>query len=344
MSAKRDQSNQVAPEGQADDSIRWEDYLPAARSFVDAARERYGVPGLDIRCEDADPGGEGDEGGKKPTIDLNHPHVQAAISAAERRAREAARAELEPHKQQLLDELKPFKALGKPDELKNRLERLEKLETDRKAADAGGDPDKFRAAVEAAAQEKAQEYIGQYKDRDKANETKITELEAQVTEAQKAAHRRFVESSIVRAAMPEDTKIVQDGAWDYLVSQLEPLVVPHEIEGLGVVPRLKRNETLIPTTNGKSPDGLMDLRELFTLARTGKGPVPNIGFCFISNGAGSGTTTPGDKASGPGNFWKLSQEQRMKTLREHFDGDADKYKAWMEDSPKPEAESKGATA
>lgn len=340
MSTKREQT------------IEWQDYMPAARLAVEASRERYGIPGVDLRCESeagsggADAGeGGGNEGGQGGAggVDLSSPQVQAAISAAERRAREAARAELEPHKQQLLDELKPYKGLGRPDEVKARLAELEKLKTARQAADAGTDPEKFKSAVDAAAQEKANEYIAQYRDRDKANETKISELEAKVAETEKLAHRRFVESAIVRAAMPEDTKIVQDGAWDFLVSQLEPMVVPHELEGLGVVPRLKRNDALVPTTNGKSPDGLMDLRELFSLSRHGKGPVPNIGFCFVSNGAGSGTQTPPGSPSGPGNFHKLTQEQRMTVLREHFKGDKDKYLAWMEDSPKPDAAGAAAT-
>lgn len=351
MDTIRDQETAGAPEGQAK---RWQDYLPIAADLVETYREQlFGSSGIDIRCEgDAGAGGagegEGDAGGDAGGaggVDLSSPQVQAAIAAAEKRAREAARAELEPHKQQLLDELKPYKGLGKPDEIKQKLAKFEDLETERRASEAGGDPDKWRAAVDAAAKEKADEQIRQYRELDEAKDAKIKELEAGLEESKKASHRRFVENAILKAAMPEDTKIVHDGAWEYIVSTLEPMVVPHEVEGLGTVARLQRNGALIENINGKSPDKLMDLRELFALSRQGKGPVPDLGFCFVSNGAGSGTASPsGGGSGGPGNFHKLTQEQRMKALHEHFGGDTEKYKAWMEESPKPDQKAAGAAA
>lgn len=303
--------------------VDWRAFLPEALRRVDAAKSRYGEH---TRCEtpsggeggDGGEGGEGGDGGAGD-IDLQHPSVQSAIQAAISRERQAAQqreAGLKKNRDELLGEKKRWAQLGSPEEIQAKLEEAERLRTEAAAAGAGSDPEKFRAAVERAAQEKLQLEQKRLSGVLEAEKTKVAENEKTIAELQRQAHRHFVAAELFRAAMPDDMKIVHDGAWDYLIGILEPMVVPHEIDGLGKVARLQQNETLVP---GGGPDGLMDLRELLSLSRQGKGPVPNIGFALVSAGKGSGTATPKGSSGNPppGNWWKMTEDQRSKYIAEH---------------------------
>jgi hypothetical protein len=311
----------------------WFDYLEAAQERVAKSVETYGDSRY--RAEDTS-GAQGangeDEGGDDGAgVDLANPAVQQAIQAAVARERQAAMQReqgLRENRDQILGEKKLYAELGKPDEIRERLERLQKLETDVQAAGVNADPDEFRRAVEEAAQRKYVERERSLSDVMTSKDAKIEEL-TKATEALAAEkHRSFVAEQLLRAAMPEDYRVVQDGAWDYLIDTLAPHVVAHEVPGLGAVARLQKGEgTLVP---GSGPDNLMDLRELLPLARQGKGPIPNLGFCFVSAGRGSGTTSPSGGKTSAGNWWKMSNEQRIEYTKENG---LDAAKALMEKSP-----------
>lgn len=316
----------------------WKDFLPAARRRLEEAKDQYGDFGARLEDDPTKGSGDDDRSRESDSVDLQNPQVQAAIRAAVQRERQAAQereAGLKENRDDLLKEKKKWSELGDPDQIAKRLERLEKLENDRAANDVGVDSEKFQAKVDEVAQKKYEARAKELRDVMESKDEEIAKLKAAREDAEKAAHRRFVEANLVRAAMPEDTKIVHDGAWKFLLDTLEDVVVEHEVDGLGKVPRLKINGALHP---GNGKDGLMDLRELYDLARQGKGPVEGLDFVFVSNGKGSGThSTDNSKPTSGGNWWKMSDSEQTAYVNEHGAAAAQEL---MDESPRPEAAEK----
>lgn len=295
----------------------WESFLDEARDRVLESKLRFNDPLGLIRMEDE----EEDEGSADPNKpDLSAPEIQDAIRKAVSAADERFRKEtegLKKNRDEILAEKKRWQALGDPEELSERLKKAEELERKLSAEKAGMDPEKFNNEVERVAAEKdkvrQQEFRGVLDSKD----GKIKELETQVEELHRKSHRSFVAKELVLAALPEGTELVQHGAWDHLIDSISPYVVEHQPDGLPYpVGRLRVNESLVP---GGGPDNLMTMRELLPQIRMGKGPLPvNLGYCFVSNGKGSGTTQPSSRVSAgeSGNWWKMSAEDQDAYIRD----------------------------
>jgi hypothetical protein len=313
----------------------WRAFLPEAHRRLEASKALHGGEGTRCEAEGEGEGGEGgdDGAGGAGAVDLENPAIKAAIGKAVERERQAAttrEAGLRQNRDTILEEKKRWAKLGTPEEIEAKLADAERIRTEAVAAGVGADPKKFSDAVEKAAQEKFTQEQKRLSGVLEAEKAKVAEHEKTIADLSAQRHRTFVAAELFRAALPDDAKIVHDGAWDYLINTVAPLVVEHEIEGLGTVARLQVNETLVP---GSGPDHLMDLRELLSLARQGKGPVPSIGFALVSAGKGSGTTTPKGSQGNPppGSWWKMTDDQRAAYTTEH--GSA-KAQALIESSPR----------
>lgn len=300
----------------------WKDYLGKGQEALAAAKVTYGDN--PFYCDATLTSGSEestDQGSAEGTIDLQNEEVQKAIQLARAQERQqAAQREkgLRDNRDAILAEKKAIEqrleGLGEPDSIREKLAKLERYETEKSANKAGTDPDKFQAEVERVAQAKFEQARKEQSAVLQAKDEEIAKLKAASEALDVKSHRLFVAQEVLRAAMPEGHRIVQDGAWDYLIDQLAPLVVQNEVPGLGPVARLSVDGVLVP---GTGPDGYMTVGEAMTHARQGKGPVPNVGFCFVSNGKGTGTQTPGASKPGAGNWSNMNSEQRANYVREN---------------------------
>lgn len=258
-------------------------------------------------------GGGAATGQSVQAIDLTHPSVVQAIAAARQAAVtefDTEKAKILANRDEILTEKKAWDVFGmKPADVAARLKKAEEMETAAMAAGLGADPKAFSEAVEKAAQAKYETRAAELSQLQQNDKTRIGELEKQVETLTKDNHRSFVAKELALASMPEDMKIVHDGAYDYLIDQLASTVVPHKVDGMpAAVARLKVNGALVP---GKAPDGLMSLNELLAVTRTGKGPMPHLGFCLVSAGQGSDTkSVKGGEGAAGGNWWKMNDQQR----------------------------------
>lgn len=294
----------------------WESFLGEARKRVAESKLRFNDPLGLIRMEEE----EEEKPGEPGKVDLSAPEVQEAIRKAVADADKRFRTEtegLKRNRDEILAEKKKWQVFGDPDTLAEKLKKAEELERKLSAEKAGMDPEKFNTEVERVAAEKDKVRQQEFKGVLESKDGKIKELEAEVERLQRKSHRSFVAKEMVLAALPEGTALVQEGAWDHLIDSISPYVVEHQPDGLPYpVGRLRVNDSLVP---GGGPDNLMTMRELLPQIRMGKGPLPvNLGYCFVSNGKGSGTTQPAQRMSAGeiGNWYKMTPEDQDAFIRD----------------------------
>jgi hypothetical protein len=309
----------------------WRDFLGEARERVAASRAQWDASGL-IRCEDppqggGDPGAGGDKGGAggagatggdlgKPKIDPNVPEFRAAVAKTVQEQVAAARKTWEEEEAKGLKD-KNAELLGK---LKEQKEQIEALRHEHEAGKIGAKPEEFTAAVEEAAQRKNEAFRREQAEVMSAKDTKIKDLETEISKLNRQVHRSFIASEIARASIPPEHRMIHDGAEQQLIDRLEEAIVPVKIDGLPhPVARVKVNGVFQPTLGASAtPDGLMAMPELLDLMRAGKGPINDAAWYFRSTGRGSGTVQPGGgNGAGILDWSKATTDQKAAYVREH---------------------------
>src|SRR5579864_6840725 len=97
----------------------------------------------------------------QPAVDLANPAIQAAIEQAKAEGAAAARAQaetemagLKKNRDELIRDMQKLRILGKPEEIAEKVARLETLDAQIAAGKAGVLPEQYKADVEKAAQAK----------------------------------------------------------------------------------------------------------------------------------------------------------------------------------------------
>lgn len=317
----------------------WLDFLPQAEALLGDAKLKYGDFGA--RCETQDdpdnPGGDPAKGDK---IDAADPKVAALIAKAvqdalaqERKAAAKKEEGLRTNRDDLKAEKGKYTALGTVEDVEKWKKAYEDAEREAAAGRAGKSPEDFQRELDAQVAEKMKLYDKQQSQILEQLRTENKDLTDQNTALTAKAHRAFVAEQVVRANLPKDFKLVQDGAWDHLIDSLVPYVREEQPEGAPyAVPRMHVNGVDIP---GKAAGNGMDLREFMPHARRGGDLIPNfnVSYAFASNAAGTDTRTPDGKAKPTGNWWTMTEEQRDQAQK---DLGKDGVRDLIDASPLPE--------
>jgi hypothetical protein len=248
-----------------------------------------------------------------PAIDLQAPAVQAAIRAASEAQAASVKAEyegrlaaLEANKNKILEEKKSLAA------------EMEKASLAAKAAAIQADPAKLNSLAEELATTKFDAHKRAYQEADQVKDGQLQELAKAVDDGKAALRRANLLRELYAACIPADqAQLVQPGAFDYLCQALEAVTEERQIDGLPMpVIRFKVGGTYLAAVGKKTPDGLMDMEEFLSLTRQGKGPMPNLGFCFTSAGRGSGggKTGDGETVAGADVEWDSLDQDRQTEL------------------------------
>jgi hypothetical protein len=299
----------------------WIDYLPQAKAIVARTSQGLGPNAQRFRCEvqPANPADAKDPNKAAPgSIDAllgGNPELQDYIQNLTRKAAETAAASAAEKERGLVanrDALLAEKKLEKEraEKAEGELASFRKKEEEA-ALKAKGvhNPEDFDRLVDEAATRKFKSREKELEALDQTQKSKIDELGRDIEKMSKEKKRLWIANHLLEAQLTESTRQVKPGrAWEAFLDAVEPLIVEADVQGHGVLPRIKSNNVLLPAPGGKefrTPDGLMDPRGFYAAIRSQSDPaLKDLEFFLISNGSGSGPSqTPGSSGA-PGKAWK----------------------------------------